>query len=98
MPLDQQIKRVQDGQSRLDEGQELLIEDHELALLDLPSSKLELAPGKKPPRLYPVNQVTLLHEAFSHFGPRVTMLYLLRHAPAIIRALYQNLGHVLLGF
>ena len=95
LPLDQQIQRTQDGQARLDQGQELLVEDHELALPDLPPAELQLSPGKQAPRLYPIDQVTLLHEALADLGFRVTMLHLLRQVAAIIRDFYQKLGHVL---
>ena len=66
-----------------------------LALLDLPSAELQLAAGKQAPRLYPIDQVTLLHEALADLGLRVTMLHLLRQVAAIVSDFYQKLGHVL---
>ena len=55
-----------------------------------------MPPENSPLRLYPVDQVTLLHKALANLGFRVTMLHLLGQAPAIVRDLYQKLGHVLI--
>ena len=95
LPLDQQVERVQDGQSSLDQGQELLVENHKLALPDLAPANLQLAAGEQSPRLHPVDQVTLLHEALAHLGFGVTMFHLLRQVPAVIRDLHQKLRHAL---
>ena len=58
-------------------------------------AELNLAPGKQAPRLYPIDQVTLLHKALADLGFRVTMLHLLRQMAAIVSDFYQKLGHVL---
>src|SRR5581483_10276894 len=90
----QQIKGIQDRQPGFDQRQKLLVEDQELARLDGAAGGKADFPGRKQsPRLYPINQKPLLHEALPHLSRGVAVLHLLREASTLIRDFYQEFSH-----
>jgi hypothetical protein len=97
LPLDQQIERRQDRQTRLDQGQELLVENQKRGLLaacpgcpNFPPPALSMVSG-----LNPVDQIALLREAVVDLGFGIAVLHLLPQVALFVGDFDQEFCHYL---
>jgi hypothetical protein len=80
----------------VNECEKLLVENQKGTLPD--ASAAALAGAEHPPRLDPVNEVSLLRDAFPYLIFRVPVLELLSEVPAFVRYFYEKFGHAVTGY
>ena len=97
LPLDQQIERRQDRQSRLDQRKKLLVENQERRSVSAcRAPALASAGAEDGAWLDPVDEITLLREPVMDLGFGIAVLHLLPQVALLVRDFDQELCHALL--